>query len=223
MEQSSKTFICVILISMIICALVGYIIIKSGESYDEELYAEVYEEYNDFQTITKPETFPEEEKKEYITNNSQYNQDLKEENKKIEEIEYETQTKRKGRIIGMITIDKIGINYPILNEDTAANLKVAPVKFWGANPNEVGNLCITAHNYGNAAYFSKLHLLNEGDIVEIMDQKGSNVAYKIYRKMVINENDLTCTSQRTNGKREVTLITCTANSNERLVLKCVEL
>ena len=224
MEQNDKTFIFVILITIIVSSLIGYVIIKSGETYDKELHAEVYEEYEEFETISKQEQqLPVvEPEKEYITNNSQYNKDI-EENKKVEEIEYETEVKNKGKIIAMITIDKLGINYPILNEDTAANLKVAPVKFWGPNPNEVGNFCVTAHNYGNAAYFSKLHLLAEGDIVEIMDRKGTNVAYKIYKKMIINENDVTCTSQRTNGKREVTLITCTANSHERLVLKCIEL
>lgn len=217
MEQSDKTFIYVILISMIICALTGYCIIKSGESYDKQLYAEVYEEYEEFETIAKQEPVKElEPEKEYITNNSQYNQEF-------EEIETETEVKNKGKIIAMITIDKLGINYPILKEDTVANLKVAPVKFWGANPNEIGNFCVTAHNYGNAAYFSKIHLLAEGDIIEIMDLKGANVGYKVYKKMIINENDLTCTSQRTNGKREVTLITCTANANERLVLKCIEM
>ena len=45
--------------------------------------------------------------------------------------------------IGIVRIPKINVNYPILAQTTNVELmKVAPYKFWGANPNEVGNLCI---------------------------------------------------------------------------------
>ena len=55
-----------------------------------------------------------------------------------------------------------------------------------------------------------------------MDTKGVNVAYKVYSKEVIDENDSTCTSQLTDGKKEVTLITCTDNKSQRLAVKCIE-
>lgn len=55
-----------------------------------------------------------------------------------------------------------------------------------------------------------------------MDIKGNDVAYKVYEKNIINENDSSCTSQMTDGKKEVTLITCTANKAERLAVKCIE-
>ena len=55
-----------------------------------------------------------------------------------------------------------------------------------------------------------------------MDTKGNDVSYKVYAKDVIGEDDSSCTSQMTDGKKEVTLITCTANKSERLAVKCVE-
>lgn len=201
MEQRDKSFIYVLLISIIVCALLGFLIVKSGESYDKELYSDVYEELDELE--------------EYITDNSKYN-------KEIDTIEYESDNYKRGKIIAIMTIDKLDLKYPILKEDTEENLKVAPAKFWGADPNEVGNLCVVGHNYGNSKYFSKLSSLVDGDIVKVMDTQGNDVSYTVYEKKVINENDLSCTSQLTNGKKEVTLITCTDNSIERLVVKCIE-
>ena len=201
MEQTDKSFVYVLLISIIVCALIGFFIVKSGENYDTKLYSEVYEELDELE--------------QYITDNAKYN-------KEIDTIEYESDNYKRGKIIAIMTIDKLNLKYPILQEDTEENLKVAPAKFWGADPNEVGNLCVVGHNYGNSKYFSKLSSLLAGDVVKVMDVKGNDISYRVYEKKVINKNDLSCTSQLTNGKREVTLITCTDNSIERLIVKCIE-
>lgn len=205
MKQNDKSFIIVLLITIILCAGIGVLIIKSGESYDPVLYSEVYEEL--------------EEVEEYIANITP--QEVIEEEKDSEVEEFDKYNKQ-GKIIAILTIDKLGVKYPVLKEMTDENLKVAPTKFWGADPNEVGNFCVAGHNYGNAKYFSKLSQLSIGDVVKVMDTKGSNVAYKVYSKEIINENDSKCTSQLTNGKKEVTLITCTDNKSQRLAVKCVE-
>ena len=57
--------------------------------------------------------------------------------------------------IGNINIPKLGINYPILATTTEQTLKVAVTKYWGGNPNEVGNLCVSGHNYKNSKFFGK--------------------------------------------------------------------
>jgi LPXTG-site transpeptidase (sortase) family protein len=203
MKQNDKSFIYIVLISIIVCAGVGFLIIKSGESYDPVLYSEVYEELDEMEN--------------YITNNSKYNTEDVDETDLNEFDSY-----KQGKIIAILTIDKLGLKYPVLKETTEENLKVAPTKFWGADPNEVGNFCIAGHNYGNAQHFSGLSNLVIGDIVKVMDTKGISVSYKIYAKNLINENDLECTSQITDGKKEVTLITCTDDKSQRLAIKCVE-
>ena len=128
--------------------------------------------------------------------------------------------------IGQINIPSINCNYPILNSDTEnydTLLKIAPVKFHGANPNEVGNLCIVGHNYRNNQFFSKVPRLENGDIIEITDTFGKTVQYEVYDKYVTVDTDTSCTSQRTNGKREVTIITCTdASDNHRVIVKARE-
>ena len=74
--------------------------------------------------------------------------------------------------IGVINIPSINVNYPILSTYTDELLKIAPCKFHGPNPNEVGNLCIAGHNYKNSKFFSKVPTLELGDKIEITDLSG---------------------------------------------------
>ncbi len=72
-------------------------------------------------------------------------------------------------VIGLIEINVIGINYPILSTINNDLLKIAPCRFFGPLPNEVGNMCIAGHNYNNYKFFSKLKKLVVGDIINIYD------------------------------------------------------
>ena len=130
--------------------------------------------------------------------------------------------------IATINIPKINVNYPIIDgetdsiEETEALLKISPTKFWGAEPNEVGNFCIVGHNYRNTRFFSKVPTLESGDIVEITDLLGRKIQYKVYNKYQVEPTDVSCTTQLTNGRKEITLITCTDDSQHRVVVKARE-
>ena len=126
--------------------------------------------------------------------------------------------------IGIVKIPKINISYPILAQTTNVELmKVAPYKFWGANPNEVGNFCVIGHNYRRkCVFFSDVPSLNVGDIVEIQDLSQRTVEYEVYDLHTVSPNDRSDTTQYTNGKREVTLITCTDDAKQRVIVKCTE-
>lgn len=127
--------------------------------------------------------------------------------------------------VATIHIPKINVNYPIIDgvtdssEETEALLKISPTKFWGPDPNEVGNFCIVGHNYRNKRFFSKVPNLVEGDTVEITDLSGQTIIYKVYSKYEVDPTDVSCTTQVTNGRREITLITCTDDSKYRVVVK----
>lgn len=124
--------------------------------------------------------------------------------------------------IGFVNIPKIDVNYAILSQTSDEWLKVSICKFWGCNPNEVGNFCIVGHNYRNKRFFSKVPLLEIGDIVEITDLSKRTVQYEIYDIHTVYDNNRADTTQYTNGKREVTLITCTNDSSQRIIVKCTE-
>ena len=114
----------------------------------------------------------------------------------------------------ILTIPSLEIEYPVLSETSDELLEISVNKFWGVGPNKIGNYCIVGHNYKNGKMFGKLNKINAGDIIELKDSKGLIIKYAVYNKFVVEPTDLSCTSQITNGKKEVTLITC-INSGDR--------
>ena len=121
--------------------------------------------------------------------------------------------------IARISIPKINVNEAILSETTTELLKKSPCKFWGADPNQVGNFCIVGHNYRNTKFFSKVPTLEYGDIIEITDLSGKTVKYSVYDKHEVDPDDTSDTTQLTNGRTEITLITCTNDSKRRVIVK----
>lgn len=115
---------------------------------------------------------------------------------------------KKYTSIGLVNIPGLGIKYQILSETSAELLKISVNKYWGANPNEVGNMCILGHNYKNSKFFGNLPKIKKGAKVYITDLEGRTLTYKVYETKIITEDDLSCTSQKTDGKTEITLITC---------------
>ena len=122
-------------------------------------------------------------------------------------------------MIGTVNIPSINVNYPILSETSDDLLKVSVCKFWGSNPNQIGNLCIAGHNYRNKRFFSKVPTLKVGDIIEITDLNKNTQKYSVYDKYTVDPSDTSCTSQITNGKKIVTLLTCTDDSKQRVIVQ----
>lgn len=122
----------------------------------------------------------------------------------------------------ILDYSKLGISYPILSEENEELLKVSLCKYWGPNPNTIGNYCIVGHNYKSGKMFGKLSKAEIGDEVKLTDLNGNSVIYAVYNKYVVEPTDVSCTSQLTNGQREITLITCTNYGQERLVVKAKE-
>ena len=130
--------------------------------------------------------------------------------------------------IATISIPKINLNYGIIRGETGTPeeieslLKISPTKYWGADPNEVGNFCVVGHNYRNSKFFSKVPTLVVGDTIEITDTSRRTIKYVVYDKYTVDPRDTSCTTQLTGGKKEVTLITCTNDSKQRVVVKTKE-
>ena len=122
-------------------------------------------------------------------------------------------------VIGIIEIEKIKLNYPILSTQSKELLEISPCRFAGPLPNNVGNLCIAGHNYADKRFFGRLKELSLNDKISIYDLSGKKLDYIIYEKREILSTDLSCTSQETNGNIIVTLITCNNISGKRLQIK----
>jgi len=74
----------------------------------------------------------------------------------------------------------------------------------------------------NTRAFSNLYKLKNGDIIKITDLTGRKIEYKIYSCYIVPVSNVTPTSQLTNGRKEVTLMTCTNGTKERRIIKAAE-
>lgn len=149
-----------------------------------------------------------------------------EEHIKNKEVEREIYTAPSGDTYttdAILNIPSLGINYPVLSKTSEELLKISLTKFWGREPNEVGNYVIVGHNYRNKKMFGKLSEIKKGDEIELQDLTGRTIKYVVYNREIVSPDDTACTSQRTNGNKEVTLITCTNYGTQRLVVKAREI
>ena len=210
MKKRERNFVFFLLLVILILSCILVYKIKSEPKYDEKLYNEIYEEYEKLFEASQEELKEEELKEENNLNT----------NKKDSTYLLVDSHGNEYRVVGKITIPKISIHYPIVYETTENYLKIAPTKLFGPNINEVGNVCIVGHNYKNEEFFSRLSELDIGDKVYLAPNKGKDMMYLVYDKFEIDENDMQCTSQDTNGNIELTLITCTKKKKNRLVVKC---
>ena len=128
-------------------------------------------------------------------------------------------TKYNGfNVIGTISIPSIKIEYPILDEVTSKALKIAIVYLYGPGVNQVGNTVYQGHNYRNGTFFSNLSKLKDGADIYMTDESGEKIQYKVYRNFEANASDTSFYNRDTNGKREITLSTCTEDANTRTII-----
>lgn len=126
-------------------------------------------------------------------------------------------------VVGIIKIPKIELEYPILEKTNIESLKISITKFWGNSLNEVGNLTLAGHNNLNGTMFGKIKKLENGDIIEITDTQNITLKYEVFKKYVIDPNDISCIQSEEEGTREITLITCTNGRSNRLIVKAREI
>lgn len=193
-----KKLICFLLLTTsILSATLAYKIHKTSE-YSSETYDQVYDEFYKLTNTNISETIN--KKNTYIS---------------------KTATSSVDKTSAAITIPKINISYPVISDYSEGNLNIAPTKFVGPEPNTVGNFVIVGHNNWNKDFFSNLHKLEKNDIVELLDKTGNKTLYKVSDISEIEQSDFSCLNQDTNGKIELTLITCIKyKKNKRLVVKC---
>ncbi len=128
-----------------------------------------------------------------------------------------------SHIIGKIVIDKINLNYSILSSCSEELLKISPCRLCGPAPNQIGNLCIAAHNYDNGKFFSNINKLSIGDVIYIYDLNNNYLKYSVYDKFEVDINNTSVLNQDTKNKKELTLITCNNKKKNRFILKAKEM
>lgn len=129
------------------------------------------------------------------------------------------QTTYKGyNVVSTIQIPKINLKYPILEKVTKKSLETSVAFLYGPGLNEVGNNVIIGHNYRNGTMFSNLKKLSNGDAIYITDLTGRKIKYIIYKIYRTSGDDASYMTRNTNGKREISLSTCTDDSKARTIV-----
>ena len=96
------------------------------------------------------------------------------------------------KVIGIINIPKINIEYPILEKTNEQSLKLSITKFYGEKINQKGNVVLAGHNNLSKTMFGKINQLENGDIIELTDSQMVTVKYQVFNKYVIDPNDIDC-------------------------------
>lgn len=121
-----------------------------------------------------------------------------------------------------LEIPKIFLETYILKYYSEDALNTSVTEFESYNPNEIGNFCVVGHNYKKDNMFYNLKQLELDDTFYVSDNVIGKIEYVIYDIYKVYPEDLSCLSQETNGKRIVTLITCTNDAKMRIVIKAQE-
>ena len=140
----------------------------------------------------------------------------------VEKVAVKRYTKEGYEIVASLEIPKIDLKTDVLAESSTEALLVSVSRFWGAKPNQVGNFCIAGHNYKRDNMFYRLKELKVGDEIILTDNIDTSITYVVYSITKVSPKDVSCLSQDTNGKREITLITCTTDSKKRIIVKARE-
>ena len=125
-------------------------------------------------------------------------------------------------VIAKLEIPKIELETYVISEYSEKALGVSVTKFYGGNPNEVGNFCIAGHNYITKNMFHDIKKLSNKDEIILTDLEGNSIEYEVYLIETVEPTETKCLSQKTNGRVELTLITCTTDSSKRIIVKAVE-
>ena len=133
------------------------------------------------------------------------------------------ETEFKGyKVCAKLNIPIINLETYVLEEYSKQALLTSVTKFYGGEPNKVGNFCIAGHNYGPTNMFQNIKKLKVKDEIFLTDTNGNKFKYLIYDMYTVLPNETRCLSQKTDGNTELTLITCTPDSERRIIVKAIQ-
>ena len=125
-------------------------------------------------------------------------------------------------VIGYIEIPATDVEYPIIPDYQGSinALNVGIVKLYPGNDslNKPGNTVLAGHNYRDGSFFSNNKRLEKGDKIYITDVSGERVEYEIYNKYETSTSDSSYMNRDTEGRREISLTTCTDDTSARLII-----
>lgn len=121
-------------------------------------------------------------------------------------------------VIGVITIDKIGLNAAIAEGSDYYTIRYSVGHFENTPlPADGGNFCILGHrSYTYGQFFNRVDELDIGDLIDI-NIGGMSYTYRIYDIYETVPNDVAVLDN--SDKNEITIVTCTMDGKNRVIVK----
>lgn len=216
--QNKKKKTAKIILSIIL--LVSMIGISSYLIYDKEQEEKIPQRYNLSSNVVQTS--------ESIQIHTKENQNLvsikpnviEEEKEQVSNLVNTIPTEYRGYDVdAKLEIPSIDLETYVLKNYSTNALLISVTKFFGGDPNEIGNYCISGHNFKNSNMFRNLKKLKLKDEIILTDQKNRTYQYEIYDIYKVLPEETSSLSQKTNGKTIMTLITCTSDSKERIIVQ----
>ena len=151
-----------------------------------------------------------------------YIEDNEDNIKRSQEIEKEKiPIKYEGYLVSAkLVIPKINLETYVLDEKSEEAMWICPTKYYGPEPNRVGNYCIAAHNYDKENMFNHIIELEIGDKIYLTDNENGKLEYEVY-DIYKTEPDNTSPLMQDTESPEITLITCSDYSSKRIIVKAI--
>ena len=129
------------------------------------------------------------------------------------EIEMPVENINGNDYIGIVAIDALGLELPVISQWSYPALKIAPCRYTGSV--YMGDMIIAAHDYRTG--FGKLKTLSGGEIVTFTDMDGNVFEYYVDSKEVLEPSAV---EDLLAGEWNLTLFTCTPDAANRLAVRC---
>ena len=115
--------------------------------------------------------------------------------------------------LGVLHIQSLGLELPVIEDFSYQNLRVAPCRYDGSAYQN--NLIISAHNYD--CHFGRLKSLSIGETLTFTDMDGNLFIYEVVELEVLQASDV---EKMKSGEWDLTLFTCTYSGADRVTIRC---
>jgi signal peptidase I len=124
-------------------------------------------------------------------------------------------------VTGAIDIPRLDIHYPVIDYVAAYSLNIAITHFAGPALNHKGNVVLAGHHAWGNLYFTRIDQLQRGDVIWVTGADRQKVKYVVTGHEQVSPDDASVLAQPTDGKRHLTLISCTYDLRNRYIVDAV--
>ncbi|MCD8363843.1 MAG: sortase [Lachnospiraceae bacterium] len=118
--------------------------------------------------------------------------------------------------IGTLSIERYGLELPVMSEWSYRGLKIAPGRYSGSARTD--DLVICGHNYER--HFRNLKNLNAGDEILFTDVNGNVFYYEVDEVIILQPTAVEEMLDGASEEWDLTLFTCTLGGQTRVTVRC---